>query len=64
MVKKKFRIGSKPKYRKSAEIFRRDIRILGKLSLAGISTVARKAFGWISKLNNLIKLLKACCGDC
>jgi hypothetical protein len=57
MIKKKFRIGSKPRYRKSAEVFRRDIRILGKLSLTDISTVAKRAFCWISKLN-FIKLLK------
>ncbi|MGD1041992.1 MAG: hypothetical protein ABR913_02880 [Sedimentisphaerales bacterium] len=57
MIKKKFRIGSKPRYRKSAEIFWRDNYISGKLSLADISTVARRAFSRISKLN-WIKLLK------
>jgi hypothetical protein len=57
MIKKKFRIGSKPRYRKSAKIFWRDNNISGKLSLTDISTFAKRAFCWISKLN-FIKLLK------
>lgn len=57
MVKKKFRIGLKPKCRMSAKLFWRDNRIFSKLSLADISTAARKAFCWLVKLN-WIKLLK------
>jgi len=57
MVKKKFRIGLKPKYRRSAGLFWRDSRIFGKLSLADISTAAKIAFCWIGKLN-WIQLLK------
>jgi len=56
MIKKKFQIGSRAKYQKSA----RDNGISGKFSLAGFLAGTRQMFRWLKRVNliNLLKIVK------